>query len=380
MEDAAAPARRADPLAWGVFAVLAAVYRWGRCPSFGPGDSPGVVYRALYAPGHDPLAWLGHLASRLPFDTPEGWVNALSGLFSAAAAALLFAILRRRGVKRVPALTATALLAFLPRYWYYALVAGHGPAIVFGLALAGYGSDIWRRQRGPAPLFLLVLGSALVGGYTPFSISLAPAVLLVAALAAGLLLQKLDQVRPAAVAGVLAGFLLVPFVRPYNLRRHNPMQEWADAALGSIAGSDSVLVSDGGLHDALLLEAAATGRPSPFGSTPAETLYGAVAAARAHLTGPTYVPDGVLIRWTNRGVDGPELARRAERTLDLPALTAVGRRDVVKYGFTRETILYDEYRAVLLRYRERLGPDQDALRARIDRQLAEYGPGPGAKP
>jgi hypothetical protein len=378
MEDAAAPARRADPLAWGVFAVLAAVYRWGRCPSFGPGDSPGVVYRALYSPGRDPLAWLGRLVSRLPFDAPQGRVNDLSGLFHAGAAALLFALLRRLGVKRVPALAATALLAFLPRYWYYALVAGRGPAAVFGLALAAYGAVVWRRRPGTASLLFLSVGAALAAVYAPLSISLAPAGLWLAALAAGLLLQRLSLISPAAAAAVLAGLMLLPFARPYDLRRHNPTQEWALAALRSVSETDSVVVSDQGLHDALLVQAAAAGRSSPFGAETGATLYDAVSAES--LTAPEFAPDGVLIRRSGRAVGAPELARRAARALDLPALTAVGRRDVAKYGFTRETVLYDQYRDVLLRYRERLGPDQSALRARLDRQLAEYGPGPGAKP
>ena len=78
MEDAP-PERRPDPLSWAVFALLAIVYRWGRCPSYGPGDSPRLVSISLYMPGRDPLALLGHALSKLPFVTtgavPDGAVT-----------------------------------------------------------------------------------------------------------------------------------------------------------------------------------------------------------------------------------------------------------------------------------------------------------------
>lgn len=377
MEDAA-PARRADPLAWAVFAVLAVVYRWGRCPTFGPGDSPGVVYRALYAPGADPLAWLGRAVSRLPFDPGAPQVNALSGLFHAGAAALLFSLLRRLGLKRLPALAAAALLAFLHQYWYYALVAGHGPAALFGMALAAWGVVAWKEEGSPWPLFFAAGGSAAFSFYARRAVSLVPAEQWWLALLAGLLIQRLDLLKPRTAAGFLAGALLIGASRPYDARRHNPSMEWALAALASVGPRDSLVVGDPGLRDAVRVAAAATGRADPFAAEGGDTLYDAVTGAR--LTGKGFAPDGLLIRQTRRRLPQAEVTARAAAVLGLPALDSVGRRDLPKYGFTGETVLYAQYRAVLSRYRAALGSGQDGLRTRIDRRLAEYGPGPASQP
>lgn len=363
------PTRRADRLSWAVFLVLAAVYHWGRCPSFGPADSPGAVLRALYHPGRDPLAWLGHAAARLPFDSPSGHVNALSGLFHAAAVALLFAVLRRLGLKRAPAIAASALLAFLPHYWYYALVAGRGPVAVVGLALAVWGVVTWKDEARAWPLAFAALGSALFIVYAPRAQSLIPSAQWAAALIAGLLIQRAGLRASGIPFALAAAFCSMAVARPYDARRHNPTLEWARAALETAKPGDSIVVADPGLRDALAYAAAEMGRSSPF-EGPGEVLYEPVVAE--HLLGDGYAPDGILVRQSRKPVSPAEAARRAAAALDLPALSSVGRRDRSKYGFTHEKILYAEYRAILSRYRDLLGPGETELRARLDAQLAEY--------
>ncbi len=111
-----------------VFASLTALFWLGRSRSFGMGDSPQHVMAALlwavpHPPGYPLQTALGWLWSRLPWADPGAAVNGLSGLFSAAAAAALFVLLRLGGVRRAAALTAAALMALSPLFWYYALVA-----------------------------------------------------------------------------------------------------------------------------------------------------------------------------------------------------------------------------------------------------------------
>ena len=391
MEDASA-ARRPDPLAWGVFAVLAAIYRWGRCPSFGSGGSPTTVYRALYAPGRDPLALLGALASRLPLDSPEGHVNALSGLFHAAAAALLFALLRRLGIKRVPALAAVALAAFAHPYWYYALVAGRGPAAVFGLALCVWSVVAWNADDSLRPLAFGALGAALLAAYAPRADSLSPAWIWAAALGAGLLFQRLDLLRRNAAAGALAGVLLVALAQIYDARLHNPTLEYAQAVLASAGPGARVIVADETTESALLCEIRRTAmsaapevlRAAP-GSAPAApserpTFYEAAFLGNT-VRRDDAMPKGVLVEspLAKPAEEKREAATRAAAALEMSALTSVGERDLRKYGFTDETKLFDRYRTILTWYRDLLGDGEPRLRERLERRLADYGPAPRSR-
>lgn len=376
MEDAP-PERRPDRLSWAVFALLAVIYRWGRCPTFGPGDSPGVVYRALNAPGHDPLAWLGHLAAALPFDAPMAQVDALSGLFHAGAAALLFAALRRWGIKRFPALGAAALVAFTNQYWYYSLVAGRAPVATLGLALLVWGVVAWKEEARAWPLAFSALGVVCLAVYAPGAITQAPLVIWGVGLLCGLLFQRLDLLRPKTAAGILTGILLIALLHPYDARRHNPMMEYARAVVDGVEPDASVFVYDAGIYDALRLVAP----PTVHVALGAKNTSFDFAATRPSYDEPVFflrtygswIPKGLLVsRAESTHVPQAEIDRRAEAVLALPALTSVGRRDMGKYGFTRETILYDRYRVVLTRYRELVS--RDDLRQRLDAQLADYSP------
>ncbi len=362
--------------AWGLFAFLAAVYRWGRCPSFGPGDSPRVVYKALLEPGMDPLALLGALAAKLPLDTAWGHINALSGLFHAGAAALLYAALRRVGVSRVPSLAAVLLLAFSRRYWYYALVAGRGSVAALGLALFVWGLLAWNEEDRPRFLGLSALGIVLANAYGWRATSLAPLGLWLAAFGAGLLLQRLEA-RASLV--VLAAALVIPLARPYDARRHNPTLEYAQALVASAEPGSRIFVSGPTIEQAVKLVA-----PAGFDIVRVNSDETALAEGTDEPSRPYYfeavlpgggVPNGLLVPLTESLRPGAnEIARRAEAVLAMPALSSIGRRDRARYGFTQETLLYGRYRAVLGRYREKVGPERADLRARLDAQLAEYEP------
>ncbi|MEQ1920122.1 MAG: DUF2723 domain-containing protein [Elusimicrobiota bacterium] len=359
---------------WAVFVVLAGVYRWGRCPSFGAGDSPRVVYKALIEPGLDPLARLGSLAAKLPGDTAWGHINALSGLFHAAAAALFFAALRRVGVGRVPALIATALLAFSRRYWYYALVAGRGPVSVFGLALLIWALLAWSEEDKPRYLLLCALGAALACAFGYRATSLMPSCLWMALFIGGLFLQRLG---PKPQAAALAAALVIPLARPYDLRHHNPTLEYARAVIAGAEPGSRLFVSGPTIEQAVKLVA-----PAGYDVVRVNSDESALTEGQDPPGRPYYfeavlpgggVPRGLLIPLNESSQPtSQEIARRAEGVLALPALSSVGQRDLPKYGFTEEAILYDRYRAVLTRYRERLSADQGALRARLDAQLREY--------
>lgn len=360
--------------AWGLFAFLAAVYRWGRCPSFGSADSPRVVYKALVEPGLDPLARLGSMAAKLPFDTAWGHINGLSGLFHAGAAALLYAALRRVGVSRTPALIAVALLAFSRRWWYYSLVAGRGPVAAVGLALFVWGLFAWNEEDRPRYLGLSALGLVLALSYGWRAASLAPLGLWLAAFGAGLLLQRLDA-RWAKAA--LAAALVVPVARPYDARRHNPTLEYAQALVAGVEPGSRIFVSGPTIEQAVKLVA-----PSGYDIVRVNSDETALGEGQDEPGRPYYfeavlpgggAPKGLLVPLHEKTrPDSKEVARRAEAVLALPALSSVGKRDRARYGFTGETMLYDRYRAVLGRYREKLAPGETALRARIDAQLAEY--------
>lgn len=160
--------RRRDALVGaGVFTGFSALFWLGRSRSFGMGDSPQHVLSALlwavpHPPGYPLQTALGWLWSRLPWSDPGAAVNGLSGIYSAAAAAALFSLLRLCGARRAAALTGAALMALSPLFWYYALVA-EVRALNDLFAVAGACFVVaWSRNGKPGSLlafsFLLGLG------------------------------------------------------------------------------------------------------------------------------------------------------------------------------------------------------------------------------
>jgi hypothetical protein len=366
--DDAASGRRADPFSWAVFAALAAAYRFGRCPSYGsPADSAGTVWAALNAPGRDPVAWAGRALGRLPLDTAMGWANFMSGLCSAGAAALLYAVLRRLGLRRVPALTAAVLLAFAPVWRYWALAAGHAAPAALGLALIPWGVAAWKDSGRARPLLAAALGGLLLASAAPRAASLAPSALWAAAFAAGLLLQRLQLASEKAALAALAAVLLVPVLAPWSLRRHDPLAEYARAALSGLPPGASVAAGNEAVYRAMLLEDPAGLRVLPPG-------------ADADFVEAVAPPDGRRPRGLLLERGAPlapaEAARRAGAVLALPALDSVARRDRSRYRGADEGYLYARYRAVLSSYRDALGARDAALKARLGQALEQYGPGP----
>ncbi|MDP3542399.1 MAG: DUF2723 domain-containing protein [Elusimicrobiota bacterium] len=206
------PAGRADPLAGLVFACLAALFWLGRSRSFGMGDSPQHVLSALlwavpHPPGYPLQTALGWLWSRLPWSDPGAAVNGLSGIFAAAAASALFLLLRAGGVRRAAALTATALMALSPLFWYYSLVAevrALNGLLALAAALFVFS---WSRGGGPGSLLAFAGFFGLGLSHHPTYVFLVPAY-------AAWLCARRPTAKLAAAAAALA---LLGLAGPYLL-------------------------------------------------------------------------------------------------------------------------------------------------------------------
>ncbi|MBI5246173.1 MAG: DUF2723 domain-containing protein [Elusimicrobia bacterium] len=154
-----------------LFAGFAILFWLGRSSSFGVGDSPQHALAALrfivpHPPGYPLQSSLAALI---------GDANGLSGLFHAAAAAVLFLSLRSAGIRRPAALIGAALMALSPLFWYYSLVA-EVRALNDLLALAAaWGAAEWARTGKPRSLafFSVVLG--LGASHHPTFVVLLPA-------------------------------------------------------------------------------------------------------------------------------------------------------------------------------------------------------------
>jgi len=163
-----------------VFAGFSLLFWLGRARSFGMGDSPQHVLCALlwavpHPPGYPLQTAVGHVWSRLPWSDPGAAINGLSGIFSAAAAAALYLLLRLCGVRREAALTGAGLMALSPLFWYYALVA-EVRALNDLLALGGaYFACAWAREGKPRSLLAFSLLFGLGVSHHPSYVFLIPA-------------------------------------------------------------------------------------------------------------------------------------------------------------------------------------------------------------
>jgi MYXO-CTERM domain-containing protein len=167
-------------IAGALGAGLAALYWTGRSRSFGPGDSAQHVVSALLwgvpqAPGYPLHVELGWLWSRLPWADPGAAVNGLSGLLHAAAAAVLYLLLRRQDCRRAAALTGAGLMALAPLYWYYSLVAevrALNDLLALGAAAVAFE---WIRRGRSASWFAFCAAFGLGLSHHPTFVLLAPA-------------------------------------------------------------------------------------------------------------------------------------------------------------------------------------------------------------
>jgi hypothetical protein len=207
-------AKRRDPLIAGAVGLaLFSIFWFGRSHSFGAGDSAQHVLCALtwgvpHPPGYPLQTALGWLWSRLWSD-PGAAVNGLSGLFAAAAGAVLFLLLRKNGCRRAAALTAAAFMALSPLFWYYSLVA-EVRALNDLLALsAAYFAIEWSKNGRIRSLYLFAAVFGLGASHHPTFVLLVPAF-------AVWLSARRPAPRAAARAG---GIALAALVAPYALLR-----------------------------------------------------------------------------------------------------------------------------------------------------------------
>ncbi len=202
--------RRDAAWASAVFAGLAALFWSGRSHSFGPGDSAQHVVAALtwgvpHPPGYPLQTALAHAWSLLPWAQPAAAVNGLSGLFAAAAAAMLFLLLRLQGCGRPAALAAAGFMALSPLFWFYSLVA-EVRALNDLLALgAAYLACRYAAEGGRRWLFALAGVVGLGLGHHPTFLFILPALLWWAAARRPAIV---DLFKAAAVAAV---FLVLPY-------------------------------------------------------------------------------------------------------------------------------------------------------------------------
>ncbi len=173
-------ARRDGLIGAGVFAGFSVLFWLGRSRSYGMGDSPQHVLSALlwavpHPPGYPLQTALGWLWSRLPWSDPGAAVNGLSGIYSAAAAAALFALLRMSGARRAAALTGAALMALSPLFWYYALVAEVRALNDLLAVAAACFAFAWSRDGKPGALLAFSLLFGLGLSHHPTYVFLLPA-------------------------------------------------------------------------------------------------------------------------------------------------------------------------------------------------------------
>ncbi len=116
---------------WQVLAIFAgtlAIYAYTLCPTVGGGDSGELVGAACaggvaHPPGYPIHTLLSRLLLLLPFGSPAWRVNLGSALCDAAAAALVFATVRRLARDARAALVAAGLFALSGCIWRFAVVA-----------------------------------------------------------------------------------------------------------------------------------------------------------------------------------------------------------------------------------------------------------------
>ena len=206
--------RRRDAwLAGGLWLALSSLFWLGRSRSFGAGDSAQHVLCALlwgvpHPPGYPLQTALGWLWSR-PWSDPGAAVNGLSGVLHAAAAAMLFLLLRREGCRRPAALAAAGLMALSPLFWYYSLVAEVRPLNDLLAISAAYFSLEWARGGKERDLLVFALLFGLGLSHHPTF------PLLVPAFAAWMSARRVSP-RQAAAAALAA---LAALVAPYALLR-----------------------------------------------------------------------------------------------------------------------------------------------------------------
>jgi len=127
------PCGRARRLPDGLLAALIAVALFALYAGSSPRglalEDDGLFVMASYAngiahpPGYPLFTLLGHVASRLPIGEVAWRVHLVSALFGALACAVLFAVLRRLALPRLPAAAATLAFGTSAVFWSQAIIA-----------------------------------------------------------------------------------------------------------------------------------------------------------------------------------------------------------------------------------------------------------------
>ena len=194
-----------------LFAALAVLFWSGRSHSFGPGDSPQHVVAALtwgvpHPPGYPLQTALAHAWSLLPWGERAAAVNGLSGLFAAAAAAVLFLLLRLQDCARPAALAAAGFMALAPLFWFYSLVA-EVRALNNLLSLsAAYAACRWASSGERRWLWTLSALAGLGLGHHPTFLFIVPA------LAWWAFARRLAPKDLSVCAGIAFAFLCLPYL------------------------------------------------------------------------------------------------------------------------------------------------------------------------
>ncbi len=220
--------------AGGLWLGLTVLFWTGRSHSFGPGDSAQHVLCALlwgvpHPPGYPLQTALGWAWSRLPWADPGAAVNGLSGVLAAAAAAVLYGLLRRAGARRAAALTGAALMALSPLFWYYSLVA-EVRALNDLLALAGaWFAAEWARDGRPRDLWAFAAVFGLGMSHHPTFALLAPAYA-VWVFSRRVTARRLAEAAVLSAAGLAAPYLLLGLRLAHSAAAYNlfEVRGWGD--------------------------------------------------------------------------------------------------------------------------------------------------------
>ncbi|MFQ5637571.1 MAG: protein O-mannosyl-transferase family [bacterium] len=157
------------------------------CPTIAAGDSAEFVTASKilgipHPPGYPLYTLIGHLFTKLPFNSVAWRVNLSSAVFGALACFFVYLSLLRLTGRNVPALAAAFGLAFSRYFWHYAEVAEVFVFNSFFAALLTYVLILIAKKRGedlqsPVWFWLLafLFGLALTNHHT--IILLAPAML-----------------------------------------------------------------------------------------------------------------------------------------------------------------------------------------------------------
>ncbi|MBI5629414.1 MAG: DUF2723 domain-containing protein [Elusimicrobia bacterium] len=163
-----------------IFATLSLLYWAGLCPSFGPGDSPQHALSALtwgvpVAPGYPLQVMLGYWSARLSGGGLSA-VAALSAVFHAGAAALFYLLLKRQGLKPLPAMAATAFMALSRLFWYYAEIPEVRALNDFLAVGAAWAAAAWAQERKISRLWLLAAALGFGLTHHPTFVLILPAI------------------------------------------------------------------------------------------------------------------------------------------------------------------------------------------------------------